>query len=676
MPRSSRHRGALLVAGIVLVSAAARAAGAQWLRPPWIAPDEMIYGLLGQSLWESGELAVRGQATSHYSLLYPALVGAPLLLDDLAAGIAAVQVVQALVTSSVALVVWAWGRTFLREPLAVAAAALGVLPPALVYSGLLMSEALYYPVAVLALAALARTLAAPTLLAQGFLLAAVTVATAVRLQALVLLPVAVTAALADAAFARSTATLRRLAPALLLVGAGAAAGVAVTAASEGVGWDTLLGAYGTVADEAPGPWRVARELVWHAGGLAIVTLGLPLLAVASLTAAALRDGEPDPRARAFLAATVSYCGWLVVQVALFAAGYLEHVGERYLVSAVPPLLLGLLLWLQRGAPRPRAAAPAAAVAAVLAVAAIPVERVAAPTAAHDLFTTMPLLDLLERTSPALARAVLIGAAAAVAAAFLLLPRRLLPRAVWGLAASLAALSVVATHDVGRFSERAQEEAFGIADSDWVDRTAPAGDEPVVLVNSGDREWTTVARTLFWNRRIGAVVRLPEASAYGPIPQRLVVPAGDGELRLAGGRPLAAPLAVAPSGLLLEGEKLAEVPPTSIQPGAALWRAASPLRVRQRVDGLNPNGDFGRPIRVTVYACAPGALELTLIGKSGAPVDVAVDGLPVTTIRAPADAVWQGSVPAPPYADGTFACTFELDPGGLVGSTRIEFVPAG
>jgi hypothetical protein len=100
-----------------------------------------------------------------------------------------------------------------------------------------------------------------------------------------------------------------------------------------------------------------------------------------------------------------------------------------------------------------------------------------------------------------------------------------------------------------------------------------------------------------------------------------------------------------------------------------------VRLRQRVEGLNPNGDFARRARVFVFGCDQGALELTLIGKSGEPVDVSVDGFPLTTIRPRADTLWEGEIPAPPYADGSSQCVYELRAHGLVGSTRIEFVPS-
>ena len=44
-------RAVLAVAGLVVASTAIRFAAAQAFTTPWIAPDEMVYGMLGEGLW-------------------------------------------------------------------------------------------------------------------------------------------------------------------------------------------------------------------------------------------------------------------------------------------------------------------------------------------------------------------------------------------------------------------------------------------------------------------------------------------------------------------------------------------------------------------------------------------------------------------------------------------------
>ena len=96
---------------MVAVSTVIRSLAARGVGSPWIAPDEIIYALLGRALYESGELSILGAETGFYSLLYPALVGLPLSIADAETGHRVLHVVQALVVSCTAIPVYLWGRT-------------------------------------------------------------------------------------------------------------------------------------------------------------------------------------------------------------------------------------------------------------------------------------------------------------------------------------------------------------------------------------------------------------------------------------------------------------------------------------------------------------------------------------------------------------------------------------
>jgi hypothetical protein len=165
---------------------------------------------------------------------------------------------------------------------------------------------------------------------------------------------------------------------------------------------------------------------------------------------------------------------------------------------------------------------------------------------------------------------------------------------------------------------------------------------------------------------------------GVAPQAVVEPGPDGVLRTRAGEPVEAPYVAAPGPLAVAGELVATVPATEEQHGLAVWRTDGPARLAQRVVGLRPNGDLhgGERALIRVYACGRGALELTLLGKQGAPTRILVRGEEVARRAVPSGAVWRPSVPAPASADGTGTCVFELRTDGLVGSTRIEFVRAG
>ena len=119
-----RQWGAL--AALVLVSTAFRAWAAVSVPVPWIAPDEMVYGLLGRSLYLHGSLEILGGPTPFYSLLVPALVGFPLSAFGLATGLDVLQGLQALAMSLAAVPVYLWGRSLVSRGWALAAAALAV----------------------------------------------------------------------------------------------------------------------------------------------------------------------------------------------------------------------------------------------------------------------------------------------------------------------------------------------------------------------------------------------------------------------------------------------------------------------------------------------------------------------------------------------------------------------
>src|SRR5712691_31253 len=117
----------------------------------WIAPDEPTYGMLGRSLWHTGTLSIAGADGPFYGIVYPAFAGLPLTALGLWHGLRALQIVQPLVMSTTGLIVYVWARRLVSPSLALVAAALTLALPAFVYSGLIMTEVAFYPVATLAL---------------------------------------------------------------------------------------------------------------------------------------------------------------------------------------------------------------------------------------------------------------------------------------------------------------------------------------------------------------------------------------------------------------------------------------------------------------------------------------------------------------------------------------------
>jgi uncharacterized membrane protein YjfL (UPF0719 family) len=632
---------------------------------PWIAPDEMLYGLVGESLWESGQLSIRGIATPYYSLLTPLLVGLPLTLDDRATGLVLAQGLQALAMSLVAVPVYLWGKRLAGPGWGLVAAALAVLPPALWYGGLLMTEALYYTTLTAALFALARMFETPTLERQGLFALMLSLAAAVRLQALLLLPALLVAAALYAWFERSTAILRRLAVTLGVV----AVGTVTLAVLAFTGSGDLLGAYGALASSSPESSSLLPQLSWHAAALVVMTLGLPLLATSTLVVLATLRGEQEPRVRAFLAVTTGYLGLLAAQVSVFAADYLDHVSERYLITALPPLLLGLVLWIARGAPRPLAVALPIGVVAVAVVATLPPARTGTARAAHDALTTLPLAQALEPAGNEL-RLILVACVLAAATAFAFLPRRLLPAAVGVLAVALVGISIASVREIDRLAALEDVHDLGQAEATWID---DAGGDSVLLFDTGELPSTAIARLTFWNRSIRELVRLEDVPEQA-LPQAPVGIRRDGALTDVRTAEVSAPYAVMPATLVLAGERVAESPPTEVAPGSVLWRVEEPLRLISRRSGFSPIGDF-REATVVVYQCGPGRLEVTLLGKDGEPIVARVNGFPYDTFELEPPGSRTVAIRSIGIIESA-PCVFELTSAGLVGSTRVEWIPEG
>ena len=667
-----RHvsRAALAVAGLVVASTLLRFGVAQAFTTPWIAPDEMVYGMIGESLWSDGTLTLRGFDAPYYSLLTPALVGAPLTALGLADGIEWARLLQALAMSLVAVPTYVWARRLTSDGWALAASALTLTAPALHYAGFLMTEPLTLVTATVALLMLARALEEPSTWRYGVFVGWTTVAAAVRLQALVLLPAFVLAAVLDAIAARDRGRLRPL------VGLGAAlvavivvVAVGVVASGGELSMRSVLGAYTPLGESAPAGAHGAPQILWHTFDVAVLGLGLPVLALAALAGRVFSLRDRDPGMRAFVTTAIAYAALLVVQVGLFSSVYVGHVAERYLVTLLPLLAIALCAWIGRGAPRELTVVLPVWAALLLLAAVVPIDQLVGPGVIVNTLTPAPLAVL----SSEWARVALVASVLAAGALAVLLPRRLAWLGVVVVGAGLALVSVDTARRIADASEHEQRVTLGSAPPSWLDE---ASVEDATMLVTGDRVWTSIARTVFWNTSVQEVLRAAPATAPFPPETASVEVGDDGVVRTVDGAELERTLVVAPETVVLAGEALAaRLAGDAEVPGLVAWRPEEPVRVVLRRDGFMPNGDFTGSARITVYGCRPGALEVTILGKTGEPVRAFVDGIEVATLETSAGTSQIHRIPAPPYSDGTHACGFELQSDGLAGSTTIVFKPA-
>ncbi len=633
------------LAVIVAASTVVRAWAGLMVPSPWIAADEMIYAELGRTLWETGRMSILGADTAFYSLVHPALIGLPLAVFDTGFGYDVARVLQALAMSLAAVPVFLWGRRLMSERWALAASALTVAIPGLAYTGLLMTETVFYPVLVLTAWAAWRALVSPTLAAQGIVVALVVVAVLTRLQGIVLVPAIVLAAVLYAAVDRRAAALVRLWPSLLALGVVAA--VVLTLG---------FGAYEPTESTTYSLSSAARYIAYHAADLLLLVGIVPACAVALL---ALRP-ERSAELRAYLAVTIAFSAGLVAEVGLFASRYVGRLAERHLLGLVPLFFLGLCLWLDRGAPRPRLAAGAVGIgAAAIVLLFLPLGKLVHPAALPDAFSLIPIWQLGDFD-------LVVGTFVAVSVvAFVVLPRQLLWLLPVALGVVLAATSVTVSRYVADQAREQERKFFGTADPQWVDEAA---DEPVTYLYDGEPNWNAVWAYIFWNRELDRVYRLGDARRIpGPVPQRAVDPFPFGRL----GDEVEGGFVLAPTQFAIAGDAVATVEQFGLaHHGLGLWRASPPLRMRSMIEGVQGSGDIYGPATMTAFDCSGGSFELTLIAK-GSPVYVRLEtgGRTVERTLQPEE-IWRPSVPAAVTA----ICSLAIVPAGIVGSTRIEYVP--
>ncbi|HYZ78630.1 MAG TPA: glycosyltransferase family 39 protein [Gaiellaceae bacterium] len=573
LPRP-RTGAALALTALVGVSTLLRLWGALRVPSPWFTPDEMVYGELGRSLWESGGLTILGHTTPFFSLVYPALVGPFLSLGNLALGYSLLKGVQALVMSLTAVPVFLWGRSLVRPRWALVAALLTLAVPGLAFAGFVMTEVAFYPVICVVAWAMARALERPTALRQALAVAGIALATATRLQAIVLVPVLVLAILLKAALDRTLLSgVRRFTPlvgSLLAIGA---AGVAFKLARGGSPLGSVLGAYKVTGHVSYEVGDAVRFAIYHAADLLLMTALLPVFAVVLVLVEAAAGRERSEAVRAYLAVTVSLCLGFVAEVGLFTSRLLGRLAERNLLALSPLLFIGFVIWLDRGLPRRLVPTAAASLGALGLLLYLPWDRFVTAAAEPDAFSVIPLYKLRVNYPGLDTRLVVVLGAVELLALAAFLPRRrawILPLAVFAL---FVGASISATQVVSHQARLFRLVMVG-PDRRWIDEHAPG---PVSYVYTGELGWSggaPVWTNLFWNRRIRRVYDLGAAPALGPLPQQRVVPDGKGRLRLEDGRQVEARYVVAVGGLQLVGTPIVDSRPAPL----VLWKITPPLRL--------------------------------------------------------------------------------------------------
>ena len=187
-----------------------------------------------------------------------------------------------------------------------------------------------------------------------------------------------------------------------------------------------LGTYDAVTEV--GRYSLSDGFRWtafHAGELAFSVGLLPIFAFGILVCAWLRPSAL-PAERAFVSVTSAALIWLVPQAGFFASRFSGRIEERNLFYVAPLLLLALVAWAARGAPRTMRATAVAVAVPVALMSTIPFERLFNVSLLSDTFALIPLMRLsgvLEGGTDAARFLFGLGAVAAVLL-FVLVPPRL------------------------------------------------------------------------------------------------------------------------------------------------------------------------------------------------------------------------------------------------------------
>ncbi|HZT44565.1 MAG TPA: hypothetical protein VFA24_00180, partial [Gaiellaceae bacterium] len=395
----------------------------------------------------------------------------------------------------------------------------------------------------------------------------------------------------------------------------------------------------------------------------------PAAAVALLLVRAVRDGERDPRVRAYLAVASSLSVWLVVEVGIFTSRYSDRIVERNLIGLAPVLFVGLVLWIERGVAGRYLERALVALCAAVVLVLLPVDRYVNIVGMHDAMTLVPLYKLVRATSIDTLEIVYPTVVGVAALALAFAPRAWLRWTPLVLALAFAGASVASSRFAVQQSQRQQVVFLG-KHPNWVDRKA---DGSVAYLYDGEPSWNGVWQTVFWNQRIDRVYDLGSVEVPGPLPQTHAEVRPDGRLFVPPSARQPGDFAVVSTWTTLVGDVRKEIEQVALtQAGLRLWRVEPPMRMQDQISGLQVNGDVYATVtaRLAAYACRTGTFRVTLIPKQAETVEIRVNGRLARQLEfAEATSSWHGDFPA----DGRGGeCTLEVTPTGLLGTTVFQF----
>jgi len=550
---------------------------------PRVHPDEELYTMGASSLAAGEGLALRGQ---HFGFgpLFPIMLAAIIrLAGSVDAAYEWFKAANALCFALTAVPVYLLARRVAAAWWAVLAAGLSVAIPSSISIGTVMTESLSYVATAWALYAIAVALERPSVFRQFAVLAAVAAAFLTRPQFGVLYGTWIGALatlwlIAPWTRPRTRSDLLRLWPtALPLVLTVIAFCARLASGGDASG---SFGAYSVL-------WRgynvldVGKWFAYHVGDftvyLAIVPVAVAPIVLWSLARAGCAGSRP---AAAFVAlfAAANVSGLLVVAAFASTPWGFDRLHDRYGFYLLPLWLIGLVVWLDSGLPRPLLASAIGLVAALAFPLILPFDQLANEAGIDTVPGALWERIAAEAAGPGPASGSLALGIFVVGliAATLLLPRRIarvaLPVAV---AATFAAMSYFAWE---RMAGAPEDLVFaGGFQRTWIDERVSKNDTVTKLyadTTCGSAlERHAIYLSEFFNSTVDRAAYL-RGSVPDGLPIERVDVARSGELETSPGKPLVADYVFTQPGIELAGRRIAEGTAARL----VLWRVGGPVRV--------------------------------------------------------------------------------------------------
>jgi hypothetical protein len=593
---TSRVAPALGLALVVVGTFAVYALLSLAIGGPRVHPDEVRYLIAASSLVEGEGLGLRGADYGFGPLLALVLAAILRLAGSVDAAYDWFKVANAAFFALTAIPVYLLARRLVSSWWAVLAAGLSVAIPSSISVATVMTESLSYLATAWALYGIMLALERPTVLRQLALLAAIGVAFLTRPQFGILYAtwvggLAVLWLLAPWTRPRERAELVRFWPTVLPVVLVAV--VFAARLASGASASDSLGAYWEL-------WRgydvlqVGKWFVYHLGDFAVYMAIVPV-AVAPIVLWTLgragRAGSRQPAAFVALFVSANVSGLLVVAAFTSTPWGYDRLHDRYGFYLLPLWLLGFVVWLARGLPRPLLVTALGAVLALALAWILPFSQLANEAG----IDTVPgalwvrIEAELAGPGPASGRLALGVFVVALVAATVLLPRRIarvaLPAAV---VVTFAATSYFAWQ---RMIEAPEDAVFaGGLERAWIDERLPAS-AAVTKLYVDTRCGSALERhALFLTEFFNSTV---DRAAYvrGSVPDGLPIERVDvapsGELETSPGNPLRAEYVYTQPRVELAGRRLAEGTAARL----VLWRVDGPVRVV----GASSNDELRREV---------------------------------------------------------------------------------